>query len=148
LAVLNLPTAKDVSTLLKNVGVGLDKEVLINMYNQATSAKGVPLIINVSADIKNRFRKGFSTECLKPEDFGQTVKKSGIQANFNNIQGRDKANDVVYTPPEVVDLHLTLCIRLFQELQIIDGIILEPSRGYYYYYYTVSNLRRFVRIHL
>lgn len=69
LIVLKLSGEKEIKTMLREVGLGLTKEQLINMYQYATNEKFNVLIIDYeSTDINRRYRKNF-LEYLNPADF-------------------------------------------------------------------------------
>ena len=54
--------------ILKESGLGLDKDQLLAMYEEATKNKFSPLIIDKEADKHERFRKSF-LDILNPDDF-------------------------------------------------------------------------------
>jgi len=69
LIVLKLSGEKEIKMMLKEVGLGLTKEQLINMYQYATNEKFNVLIIDYeSSDITHKYRKNF-TEYLNPADY-------------------------------------------------------------------------------
>lgn len=69
LIILKLSGEKEIKTMLREVGLGLTKEQLINMYQYATNEKFNVLIIDYeSTDINRRYRKNF-TEYLQPADY-------------------------------------------------------------------------------
>jgi len=68
LIILKLSGSRETTTILKEAGVGLSKDQLLNMYKYATNEKFSPLIIDLDSDETERFRKGFD-EILNPEDF-------------------------------------------------------------------------------
>jgi hypothetical protein len=69
LIVLKLSGEKEIKMMLREVGLGLTKEQLINMYAYATNQKFDVLIIDYeSSDINRRYRKNF-TQYLQPSDY-------------------------------------------------------------------------------
>ena len=55
--------------ILKETGLGLEKEQLLKMYDFATDEKFSPLIIDCeSTNKQKKFRKGFGT-WLNPDDY-------------------------------------------------------------------------------
>lgn len=69
LILLRLSGERELSLILKETGVGLEKENLLNMYRYATDTKFSPLICDLEApDDKKRYRKGFQ-EYLDPANF-------------------------------------------------------------------------------
>ena len=66
LVLLKLSGDRELNIILKENGLGLTKEQLLDMYEYATGEKFLPLIIDIeSTDKSRKFRKGF-TEYLKP----------------------------------------------------------------------------------
>ena len=61
LVLLRLSGQKDVSLIMSEYSLGVDKERLMQIYEEATSEKFVPLIIAMDAPKEERFRKGFAT---------------------------------------------------------------------------------------
>jgi hypothetical protein len=68
LILLKLSGDREVNMILKESGLGLDKNQLLAMYQEATKFKMSPLIIDKEAEPNERFRKSF-TELLNPSDF-------------------------------------------------------------------------------
>jgi hypothetical protein len=69
LIVLKLSGEKEIKMMLREVGLGLTKEQLINMYAYATNEKFNVLIIDYEAtDITRRYRKNF-LEYLDPAEY-------------------------------------------------------------------------------
>ena len=65
---LKLSGDREVNLILKESGLGLDKEQLLKMYIEATKFKFSPLIIDKEEEPHSRFRKSF-LEILDPNDF-------------------------------------------------------------------------------
>ena len=66
LVLLKLSGDRELNIILKENGLGLTKQQLIDMYEYATEEKFSPLIIDIeSTDKSHKFRKGF-TEYLNP----------------------------------------------------------------------------------
>ena len=66
LVLLKLSGDRELNIILKENGLGLTKEQLLDMYEYATEEKFSPLIIDIeSTDKTHKFRKGF-TEYLNP----------------------------------------------------------------------------------
>jgi hypothetical protein len=57
--ILKLGGMKDVSALLREVSIGLTKEQLMGMYNEATKEKFNVLVINLDKSGNDRYRKNF-----------------------------------------------------------------------------------------
>jgi len=68
LILLKLSGDREVNLILKESGLGLDKEQLLKMYLEATKFKFSPLIIDKEEEPHSRFRKSF-LEILDPNDF-------------------------------------------------------------------------------
>ena len=69
LCILKLSGDREVNIILKENGLGLTKEQLINMYRYATAEKFSPLLIDIEeADLDKKYRKGLY-EYLNPADF-------------------------------------------------------------------------------
>jgi len=69
LVLLKLSGDRELNIILKENGLGLSKNQLLNMYEYATDTKFSPLIIDIESTNKNRkFRKGF-IDYLQPSDF-------------------------------------------------------------------------------
>lgn len=70
LVLLKLSGDRELNLILKESGLGLSKECLLNLYEYATRDKFYPLIIDIEQTDKNmKYRRGF-TERLNPSDFG------------------------------------------------------------------------------
>lgn len=68
LILLKLSGDREVNMILKESGLGLDKEQLLKMYQEATKFKFSPLIIDKEEEPHSRFRKSF-LEILDPNDY-------------------------------------------------------------------------------
>jgi hypothetical protein len=69
LVILKLSGDREVNMILKENGVGLSKDQLINMYKYATAEKFSPLLIDIeNSDMNQKYRKGFF-EYLNPADY-------------------------------------------------------------------------------
>lgn len=68
LILLKLSGDREVNMILKESGLGLDKEQLLKMYQEATKFKFSPLIIDKEEDPHSRFRSGF-VDILDPNDY-------------------------------------------------------------------------------
>lgn len=69
LVMLKLSGDRELNMILKENGLGVDKQQLLDIYKYATDTKFSPLIINIeSTDDSKKFRKGF-IEYLDPNDF-------------------------------------------------------------------------------
>jgi len=69
LVLLKLSGDRELNIILKENGLGLTKQQLINMYEYATNEKFSHLIIDIeSTDKTHKFRKGF-IEYLNPQDY-------------------------------------------------------------------------------
>ena len=69
LCILKLSGDREVGIILKENGVGLTKEQLVNMYKYATSEKFSPLLIDIEEpDMTKKYRKGIY-EYLSVADF-------------------------------------------------------------------------------
>ena len=67
--ILKLSGDREVNIILKENGLGLTKEQLINMYRYAINEKFSPLLIDIEeADLDKKYRKGLY-EYLNPADF-------------------------------------------------------------------------------
>jgi hypothetical protein len=67
--ILKLSGDREVNMILKENGVGLSKDQLINMYKYATAEKFSPLLIDIeNSDMNQKYRKGFF-EYLNPADY-------------------------------------------------------------------------------
>ena len=67
--ILKLSGEKEIKMILKEVGLGLSKEQLLNMYNYATNQKFHCLIVDCeSTDLEHKYRKNF-LEYLNPNMF-------------------------------------------------------------------------------
>jgi hypothetical protein len=58
LVILKLSGARDAKMILSELGLGLDKETLMEIYEYATREKFSPLVVDMEADKHKRFRKG------------------------------------------------------------------------------------------
>ena len=65
LVVLKLSGQKDCTMILSEYGLGVSKERLLQIYEEATNEKFIPLIIDFEAPKEERFRRGFS-EVIPP----------------------------------------------------------------------------------
>jgi len=69
LAILKLSGSRDCRMILSELGLGLDKDQLIKLYEYATNEKFSPLLIDMEEqDITKKFRKGLD-EYLNPADY-------------------------------------------------------------------------------
>jgi hypothetical protein len=69
LILLKMSGDREVNLIMKECGLGLTKEQLLQIYDYATDTKFSPLIINIEeADKSKKFRKGF-TDFLNPINF-------------------------------------------------------------------------------
>ena len=59
-AMLRLSGQRDCKAVLSELGAGLTKERLMEVYHYAVSTKGTPLLIDLAAPMETRYRKGFS----------------------------------------------------------------------------------------
>jgi hypothetical protein len=59
MVLLKLSGQREVNIILSEFGLGVTKEELVRIYEYATSQKLQPLLIDMEADSKDRFRKGF-----------------------------------------------------------------------------------------
>ena len=60
---------RELSMILKETGLGLEKEQLLKMYDYSTDTKFSPLIIDCESTDKNhKFCKGFA-EYLSPDNY-------------------------------------------------------------------------------
>ena len=65
---LKLSGHREVNMILKDFGLGVSKEQLLQMYQYSTNEKFSPLILDLEQEPDNRFRKGFQ-EILDPKIF-------------------------------------------------------------------------------
>ncbi len=65
LVILKCSGQRELSTILSESGLGLDRDGLLALYKEATNEKFSPLIIDYEAEESLRYRKGFKT-ILKP----------------------------------------------------------------------------------
>ena len=65
---LKLSGHREVNMILKDFGLGVSKEQLLQMYQYATNEKFSPLILDLEQEPNKRFRKGFQ-EILDPNMF-------------------------------------------------------------------------------
>jgi len=68
LILLKLSGNRELNLILSESGLGLNKDQLLKMYEEATKTKFVPLIIDFEEDPHSRYRKGF-LEVLNPSDY-------------------------------------------------------------------------------
>jgi hypothetical protein len=68
LILLKLSGDREVNMILKESGLGLDKEQLLKMYEFSTKEKFSPLIIDKEEEPHSRFRKSF-LDILDPNDY-------------------------------------------------------------------------------
>ena len=69
LAILKLSGSRDARMILSELGLGLEKEQMLNMYEYATNTKFSPFLIDMEeTDMTKKFRKGLS-EFLYIADF-------------------------------------------------------------------------------
>jgi len=68
LIILKLSGHREVNMILKEAGLGLTKEQLLAMYEDATQHKFSPLIIDYEEEPHSRFRKGF-LDIYNPEEY-------------------------------------------------------------------------------
>ena len=60
---------RELGMILKDTGLGLEKDQLLRMYEYSTDTKFVPLIVDVESTNKDqKYRKGFQ-QYLNPDDF-------------------------------------------------------------------------------
>jgi len=59
MVLLKLSGQREVNIILSEFGLGVTKEELVRIYEYATSQKLQPLLIDMEADPKDKFRKGF-----------------------------------------------------------------------------------------
>jgi len=59
---LRLSGQRDCKAVLSELGAGLTKEKLMEIYHYAVSTKGCPLIIDLAAPMETRYRKGFNEQ--------------------------------------------------------------------------------------
>jgi hypothetical protein len=65
LVILKLSGQKDANMILGEYGLGVSKERLLEIYEEATREKFIPMIIDFEAPKQKRFRRGF-TEIIPP----------------------------------------------------------------------------------
>ena len=58
MVLLKLSGNREVNLILSEFGLGITKEELLNLYKYATAEKFSPLIIDMEAEVPQRFRKG------------------------------------------------------------------------------------------
>jgi hypothetical protein len=69
LVMLKLSGDRELNMILKENGLGVDKQQLLNLYKYATDTKFSPLIVDIeSTDDNKKFRKGF-LEYIDPNNF-------------------------------------------------------------------------------
>ena len=68
LVLLKLSGQREINIILSEFGLGVSKEQLLKIYEEATNERLVPLVVDMEAQKENRFRKGF-TEILDPAEF-------------------------------------------------------------------------------
>jgi len=61
-AMLRLSGQRDCKAVLSELGAGLTKEKLMELYHYSVKTKGTPLIIDLSAPMETRYRKGFAEQ--------------------------------------------------------------------------------------
>jgi hypothetical protein len=59
MVLLKLSGQREVNIILSEFGLGVTKDELVRIYEYATSQKLQPLLIDMEADPKDKFRKGF-----------------------------------------------------------------------------------------
>jgi hypothetical protein len=59
MVILKLSGNREVNIILSEFGLGITKEQLFKVYEEATKEKFSPLLIDMEADKEHRFRKGF-----------------------------------------------------------------------------------------
>jgi hypothetical protein len=59
LALLKLGNASEISSILRNHGLGVSKAVLTKVYLHATAETMVPLFLDLTAHPEAKFKKGF-----------------------------------------------------------------------------------------
>ena len=57
---LRLSGQRDTRAVLSELGAGLSKERLLDIYHYAVGTKGTPLIIDLAAPMETRYRRGFN----------------------------------------------------------------------------------------
>jgi hypothetical protein len=67
---LKIGGIREVKDILRNFGLGVSKEQLMNMYEYATEEKFGCLLLDLEAPKDKKFRKNF-LEILEPSDFGE-----------------------------------------------------------------------------
>ncbi len=67
LVILKCSGQRELSTILSESGLGLDRDDLLALYKEATNEKFSPLIIDYEADESERYRKGFKTILKAPQ---------------------------------------------------------------------------------
>lgn len=69
LVLLKLSGDRELSMILKENSLGVDKQQMLSMYKYATQEKFIPFIVDIeSTDDNQKYRKGF-LEYLNPSDF-------------------------------------------------------------------------------
>ena len=69
MVLLKMSGQRDLGMILKDTGLGLEKDQLLRMYEYSTDTKFVPLIIDVESTTKDqKYRKGFQ-QYLNADDF-------------------------------------------------------------------------------
>jgi len=69
MVLLRISGQREISMILKEGGLGLEKHQLLKMYSFATDTKFVPMIIDCeSTDNRRKYRKGFQ-EFINPDDY-------------------------------------------------------------------------------
>jgi hypothetical protein len=69
MVLLKMSGQRDLGMILKDTGLGLEKDQLLRMYEYSTDTKFVPLIVDVESTNKDqKYRKGFQ-QYLNPDDF-------------------------------------------------------------------------------
>ena len=67
---LKIGGVREIKDILRNFGLGISKEQLLNMYEYATDEKFGCLLLDLEANKDKKFRKNFN-EYLDPDDFGE-----------------------------------------------------------------------------
>jgi hypothetical protein len=66
--ILKLGGAREINIILREFALGVNKEILLDIYRYATEEKFMPLMIDMEAPPENRFRKGIF-EVIDINDF-------------------------------------------------------------------------------
>ena len=70
LVFLKIGSLREIKDILRNFGLGISKEQLLNMYEYAVAEKFDVFLLDLEADKDKRFRKNW-TEFLNPLDYGE-----------------------------------------------------------------------------